>query len=174
MPKHLGKVNGVPVFSALHSVVNEYNEVRQMTLTPTKAHNQFIPVLAEIPNSLRMYGHGDVEVIFTDNVRADKHELEHAFPSLRTGVIPVCSSSLPALTLPDIWRNSTQVLRSTFQVNLRLDPLLVEIHDQALGSEFTVALDMEWSVDRSQGIHGKVAVIQIAFDTTIFIIQVCV
>ncbi len=56
--------------------MNEYGEVRAMTLTPTKAHDQFMPALAEIPRSLKKYGYADVEVIFTDNVRADKAELE--------------------------------------------------------------------------------------------------
>ncbi|KAL6306809.1 hypothetical protein BKA93DRAFT_748184 [Sparassis latifolia] len=45
VPKHLGKVESEAVFGALHSVVNEYGECRAMTLTPMKAHDQFMPTL---------------------------------------------------------------------------------------------------------------------------------
>lgn len=154
------------MYSALHTVINEYNEVRQMTLTPTKAHNQFIPALAKIPESLRLYGHGDVEVIFTDNVRADRHELEHAFPSLSENVVPVPeSSTLPALTIPDKW--SIHLLSSSFQISQRMNAIL-----DSSSSDVILGMDMEWSVDRSTGMQGKVAVIQIAFDKSVYILQV--
>ncbi|PBK81020.1 hypothetical protein ARMGADRAFT_1039609 [Armillaria gallica] len=57
-------------------VVNKFGEVQAMTLTPTKAHDQFMPTLAEILTSLKKYGHGDMELVFTDNVHAHKPELE--------------------------------------------------------------------------------------------------
>lgn len=171
MAKHLGKVNGVPVFSALHTVVNEWNEVRQMTLTPTKAHNQFIPVISAIPKSLEMYGHGEVEAIYTDNVRADKHELEVAFPSIRKDVIPVADdASLPELLLPEVWRKSTYILSSSYQVAGRINSLLSELDNPKV--ELTVAMDMEWSFDKNTGVQGKVALIQIAHRQSIHILQV--
>src|SRR5882762_3133122 len=100
--KHLGKVNGTPIFGALHSVVNEYGECCAMTLTINKAHNQIMPALAAIPASLQMYGHGEVELVYTDNVRGDKAELERAFPSLSQGVTPI-TAELPVLTWPSDW-----------------------------------------------------------------------
>jgi hypothetical protein len=43
--KHLGKVNGKTVFAGgLHTCVNEITEIRSMVLTPSKAHNHFMPV----------------------------------------------------------------------------------------------------------------------------------
>ena len=57
VPKHLGKVNGEEVFGALHTSINEYVEVRTMTLTLTKGHAQFMPALMTIPHSLCDYGH---------------------------------------------------------------------------------------------------------------------
>jgi len=74
--KHVGKVNGTPIFSALHSVVNEYGKCHAMTLTINKAHHQIMPALAAIPASLQMYGHSEVELMYTDNVQGDKAELE--------------------------------------------------------------------------------------------------
>jgi len=86
VPKHLGKVHGEPVFGALHTCANEYVEVQKMMLMPTKAHNQFMPALAQIPHSLRQYGHVDTEVIFMDVPHLDGPELEHVFPSICSGV----------------------------------------------------------------------------------------
>lgn len=150
----------------MHTALNEFNEVRKMTLTPTKAHNQFMPGLTEITKSLHLYGHGEVEAIYTDNVRGDKHELEHAFPSLSKGVVPVPDiSALPRLAIPEKW--SRYVLSSAFQIATRMNAIL-----DSSSAEIILAMDMEWSVDLSTGMHGKVAILQIAFHETIFILQV--
>ncbi len=93
-------------------------------MTPTKAHDQFMPALQEISKSLTMYGHGPIEIVFTDNPR--------------------------------------------FQVNTRLNSIMSTISQ----SEFYVALDMEWSVNRELGIQGRVAVISMTYGREIFLIPV--
>src|SRR6266487_4754492 len=103
VPKHLGKVDGECTFGGLHTVTNEYGEVRAMTLTATKSHDQFMPALSMIPHSLHKYGHHDVELVFTDNVHGDKAELERVFPSLLSNVSPVPRSSLPVISIPSGW-----------------------------------------------------------------------
>ena len=151
--KHLGKQNGVLVFGALHSTTNEYNEIHSMVLTPTKAHNQYMPALATIPQSLKAYGHAPVELVFTDSVRADKTELENIFPSL-----PILDhSSYEQLECPPNWRIT--ILSSSFQIESWLSSLMDDISN---GEEMFVGMDMEWPVDQSSSIHGRVAVISIA------------
>jgi hypothetical protein len=168
LPKHLGRLKGVPAFTALHTCVNEYGEIRSMILTPTKAHNQFMPALAAISESLQSYGHTPVEIVFTDNVRADKAELERVSPSLRVDIVPVPNqSTLPKISLPVEWHSL--VLSTTFQVNSRLGMLLNTFSSQD-GS--FVAMDMEWSVDTAYGIHGRVAVITIAFGHEVLVFPV--
>ena len=171
VPKHLGKVNGCPVFGALHISVNEIGEVRTLTLTPTKAHDQCMPSLSTVSHSLRKYGHGDVELVYTDNVRGDKAELEQVFPSLRRDILPVPSSSLESLSLPDDWEIHT--LSSPFQINSRLDSLMENLADIPSSASIHVAVDMEWSVDRENGIHGRIALIQLAYRKCIYLIPVC-
>ncbi|KAK0451981.1 uncharacterized protein EV420DRAFT_1645916 [Desarmillaria tabescens] len=119
VPKHLGKVNGIPVFGALHTVVNEFGEVRAMTLTPTKAHDQFMPALSEIANSLKKYGHGKIELV------------------------------------------------NNF-FNIITDDLAHLAEDATLSFPF----DMEWSIDRSQGIQGHVALIQLIYASHIYLLPV--
>lgn len=98
---HLRKVNREAVFAALYSTVNEWGELCSIQFTATKAHDQYMPALVHIPHSLCKYGHGNVQLVFTDNVRADKLELECAIPSLLKDIEPVPSSSLDPLTIPN-------------------------------------------------------------------------
>ncbi|OBZ66476.1 hypothetical protein A0H81_13622 [Grifola frondosa] len=163
---HIGKINGVRVFSALHTSINEYSEIRSMVMTPTKAHDQFMPALATISDSLKSYGHDPIELIFTDNVRGDKAELEHNIPSLLADVVSVPdSSSLEHLTLP--LDCTIIMLSSTFQVNTRIGSILADLR---INEEFYAAVDMEWSVDRDSGVQGKVALLSIMFDREIFLL----
>lgn len=144
-----------------------------MTLTPTKAHDQFMPVLAEIPRSLQKYGHKDITALFTDNVRADKAQLERVLPSLSYDIIPVpVASSLEHLSIPLAWHVS--ILESTFQINTRLNILMESLECIPESDTINVAVDMEWSVDRSSGIYGRVALLSIAYEKCIYLIRVCI
>ncbi|TFK55407.1 hypothetical protein OE88DRAFT_1804266 [Heliocybe sulcata] len=167
VPKHLGKVNGVPVFTALHSCTNEYMEIRSMVLTPTKAHNQFMPALGAISRLLKMYGHDPVELAFTDNVRGDKAALEEVIPSLREGVTPVKDfTTLPKLSVPsDEW--NAVLLSSVYQINTRFNTIMADL---AADAKLYVSLDMEWSVDTASGLRGRVAVISVAYDGVILLV----
>ncbi|KAF5383665.1 hypothetical protein D9615_003783 [Tricholomella constricta] len=169
VPKHLGKVGGEPVFGALHTTVNEYTEIRQMTFTPTKAHNQCMPPIANIPHSLRKYGHGDVEAIFTDSV-TDKNELERVIPSLKHDVVPCPAlSTFPELDIPSDWSYTT--LQSAYQINTHLNIIMEGLDKLPESESLSLAMDMEWSVDRANGIFGRVAVVSIAFNKCIYLIQ---
>ncbi|KAF8953970.1 hypothetical protein BDZ97DRAFT_2082274 [Flammula alnicola] len=163
--KRTARVGGVPIFSALHSTVNEYGEIRAMVLTPTKAHDQFMPVLAAIPRSLAMFGHGEVEAVYTDNVRGDKSELEITLPSLTKAVVPVVKTSLPLLELPSSW--SKVELSTPHQINMRFDIIM---NHKTPSTTVTAAVDMEWPVDTHTGIHGPVALIQIAYQSVVYLI----
>ncbi|TFY76365.1 hypothetical protein EWM64_g7647 [Hericium alpestre] len=158
---------GTAVFSALHTTVNEYGEICQMIFTPTKGHDQVMPALAMIPDSLVSHGHGDTEVAYTDNVRADKHELELIFSALLNGVVPVQDhAGLPILEPPVNY--PIHILKTATQINLRLNSLM---GDMSHAKPLTVGMDMEWPVDKSSGISGQVAVIQIAHSSGVFMIQ---
>ncbi|KAG6835342.1 hypothetical protein H0H93_002451 [Arthromyces matolae] len=168
VPKHVGKVGGEPAFGALHTAVNEYGEIREMTLTPTKSHDQFMPALAHIPHSLRKYGHGDIEGVFTDSA-ADKQALEQIIPSLLKDVVPPAATTLDSLKLPQDW--SCSILKSTFQINTRLNVIMDSLSRLSEHQSIAIALDMEWSVDQMTGIQGRISVVSIAFEKCVYIIQ---
>lgn len=165
-------MNGVPVFGALHTVVNEFGEVHAMTLTPTKAHDQFMPALSEIANALKKYGHGDIELVYTDNVHADKPELERVFPSLLWDLSPVPTTTAP-LVIPDKWKEHIYILSSAYQVNNFFNIIMEDLAHLAEDATLLFPFDMEWSVDRSQGIQGRVALIQLIYTNHIYLLPVC-
>ncbi|KAH7920342.1 hypothetical protein BV22DRAFT_1133160 [Leucogyrophana mollusca] len=166
--KHLGKISGVPVFGALHTAVNEYGEIRAMTLTPTKAHDDCMPALVKIPDSLAKYGHNELEVVFTDSMRGDKEALHRVFPSLLKNVTPVPSSSLEPLSLPANWEIYS--LSSTYQVNTRVNTIMADLQDIGPDEELHLPMDMEWPVDRAMGIYGGVALVSIAYKKSVYLI----
>jgi len=131
-----------------------------------------MPALAEIPRSLETFGHDPLQLVFTDNVRGDKPELERVMPDLVVNVVPVPDASvLEHLTLPPPGSGHDIITLSTsFQVNTRLASIMEDISTEA---DVFVALDMEWPVDRANGLQGRVALISFTFGREIFLLHVC-
>lgn len=148
--------------------MNEFSEIRSLVLTPTKAHNQFMPALQSISSSLSTYGQSPIEFVFTDSPRHDKFELERNIPSLLEDVVPTPNpSTLETLSLPT--GTSVLMLSSTYQVNTRLNSILSDIRNNEI---FYVGLDVEWPVNRETGVHGHVALISLTYGEEIFLIPV--
>ncbi|KAF8057979.1 hypothetical protein FPV67DRAFT_1525179 [Lyophyllum atratum] len=173
--KHIAKVNGVQVFTALLTVTNEKGEIRICNLVATKAHSQFELALNRMRESLDLYGHDQPVLFYTDNV-ADKEFLERCFPSLREGVLAVEKySHLPSFTIPSdveisVLRTSTEIddtMRSILQ-------LLPDDDDET--GVVVIALDSEWNVETSERGYvtgrGQTAVLQIALGKKIYILQI--
>ena len=144
-----------------------------MTLTPTKAHDDCMPALAEIPLTLAKYGHMPVQVVFTDNIRGDKKALEQVFPSLLSDVVPMPSSSLENLEIPSEW--NIYSLATTFQINTRINVIMNDLCGPMDDGtrELHIPFDLEWPVDQDTGVHGRVALISIVYEKAIYLIRVC-
>jgi hypothetical protein len=128
-----------------------------------------MPALAQISESLHAYGHNEIEAIYTDNI-SDKTELERVFPPLLKDAIPVEESRKHDLL--EIPATCTVLRLSTaFQINSRLNELM-ECLPEDSKSELHVRFDMKWPVDITTGIQGHVALIQIAYGTTVYLIKV--
>lgn len=160
---------GQTVFAGgLHTGINEYQEIRMMTLTATKAHHQFMPALAAVSKSLATYGHQPIQIIYTDNVHSDKAELERTLPQLKADVVPVPDiSALETLSIPRDF--NINILSSAYQVNMRLSSIMDGPDD---GADIYAAVDMEWPVDRANGIQGKIAIVSLAIEGDIFLMPV--
>ncbi|KAJ7689635.1 hypothetical protein B0H17DRAFT_983598 [Mycena rosella] len=93
LAKHVFKVDGVPIFTALLTVTNEKGEIRVCVFVATKSHSQFEDALRRLADDLVVYGHNLPEVFYTDNM-VDKAMLEKIFLSLTEAVIPIDKYSL--------------------------------------------------------------------------------
>ena len=87
--KLIGKVDGASIFTALYTIVNEYEEVRLQYLVPTKSLAHLKYAFNAVRRPLEFYGHGQPEIFFTDNIRGDKNILENRWPLLKNAVQPV-------------------------------------------------------------------------------------
>ena len=116
-----------------------------MTLTLSKAHDQAMPALARIPKSLELFGHPATQVVYTDNVHADKREFEKMYPWLLDNVVPVPEySALELLCFPESW--SVVPLTNTYHVNMRMN-IIMSHHADA--KPVVTAFDMKFPVDES-------------------------
>ncbi|KIM50189.1 hypothetical protein SCLCIDRAFT_1184980 [Scleroderma citrinum Foug A] len=141
-----------------------------MTFTPSKAHDGWAPVLKAILPSLHDYGHPEPQVVFTDNVRADKDKLLSIFPSLSAGVTPIAPAArLESLTFPSDWE--VIHLTNTHQVNLHFN--IIMSHHSAV-SPVTVGFGMQWPINISTGKSGQVALLAFTYEKAVYLIQACV
>jgi hypothetical protein len=86
VPKLLAKVAGEQVFEALFTVSNENGEIRLQFFVHSKGHADIRQALASFNTARELMGHGRIQVIYTDNVVADKSFLESIFPYLKEGI----------------------------------------------------------------------------------------
>ncbi|KAF8078294.1 hypothetical protein FPV67DRAFT_1402915 [Lyophyllum atratum] len=174
LAKHVAKVDGVQVFTALLTVTNEKGEIRVCNLVATKSHSQFELALQRMRSSLELYGHDQPSVFYTDNM-ADKEFLEKCFPSLRRDVIPIEKHShLDPLSIPDHVQIS--VKRSVTTIDDAMRALLDLLPDDDEAGTLVIGLDAEWNIETSERGYvtgrGQTAVLQIAHGTKIFIMQI--
>ncbi|KAH6874814.1 hypothetical protein BKA70DRAFT_1378804 [Coprinopsis sp. MPI-PUGE-AT-0042] len=159
--KHIAKVKGEAVFCGLLSMTNEIGEIRLCNLIALKRMNE----------SIEKYGLKPPKIVYT-NCMSDKSMLEHHFPSLKTGVQPVNTHSLPPLQLPgDVKVHLCTTMFQTTNIILGL----IEQIDEGSGSTLTVRLDTEWDVDidawrQNVPDERQTAVMQITCRRTIWII----
>ncbi|KAJ7587753.1 hypothetical protein C8J56DRAFT_827736, partial [Mycena floridula] len=143
--KQIAKINGVQVFVGLLTVTNEKGEIRVCNLVASKSHSQFEVSLAQMLTSLRMYGHTEPAIFYTDNM-ADKEFLERAFPSLKKDVVAVEKHShLPAMTIPsDVF--VCQPLKSVSEINEAMRSIIQLLPDEGTGQYLVIGLDTEYNI----------------------------
>lgn len=127
--------------------------------------------------SLELYGLQPPSVFYTDNVTADKGFLEGIFPSLRQDVVPIEKySNLEPLTIPP---NVEVFLKNTRpSINDALSTILDDLPSagEENAAPLVVGFDSEWNVEVSPNGNvrhrGKTAVVQIAYQTRVYVLQV--
>ncbi|KAJ3824864.1 hypothetical protein F5880DRAFT_1479370 [Lentinula raphanica] len=173
--KQVTKINGVQVFVALLTLTNEKGEIRQCDLVASKSHSQFEIALSKMSEHLKLYGHPQPAICYTDNI-ADQPFMESVFPSLREGVKPVENhSNLEPLVIPPDVQIITS-LQAVAQIDDAMRSIVQLLPDHDGDKGLVIGFDAEYNVEvSSRGYvtgRGQTAIVQIACGKRIFVLQV--
>ena len=154
-------------------MTNEKGEIRVCNLVATKAHSQFEDALKSMSESLDLYGHKQPQLFYTDNM-ADKPFLESSFCELRKDVVQIeRHGDLEPFILPsDI---QICVRAGDAAINAALSTIIDQVPTDDDGSNLSVGFDSEWNFtisDTGQLERGEIAIVQIAYEKRVYILQV--
>jgi len=65
------------------------------------------------------------------------------------------------------------MLETPWQVNSQLETLLNNIQQRRSDDKYVIAMDMEWPVDLSTGVQGRVSLLSMALEGCVYLIPVC-
>ncbi|KAJ7017554.1 hypothetical protein C8F04DRAFT_979056 [Mycena alexandri] len=176
VPKYLMKLNGVMVFVALFTIVNEFEQIRFQAFVPTKSLSHIHAALEGISQSLQAHGLPQPVLGFTDNVASDAATFMQYLPSLAAGVSPVELSefsTLPQLILPDgvTWH----LCQGYREIDIACGNILELVTDEDDDNKLVdIGFDMEWEFTTGIGASGpqKTALIQIAVNDVVYMLYV--
>ena len=172
------KVHGKLIWVGLLTVTNQKAEIRVCDLVATKSHTQFELALKRMKESLKLYGHLQPKIFYTDNVWGDKQFLEESFESLRQDVVPVEKySHLEALEIPQdiqvISKNSAAGIADVARI-------IIDSLPDDDDSTITIGFDSERNVtfhlapsDKGKGREqADTAVVTIGHNKHVYILQI--
>ena len=173
LPKYMMRLDGIQMFTALFTIVNEWEQIRYQAFVPTKSLAHLHAGLEAIIASLKQHGLPEPALGFTDAVAQDIGTFVACMPSLGENVTPVQLdqfADLPLLSLPD--NVSIHTLGSQHEIQIACLNILQQISDDE--SILHIGFDMEWEFTTGLGGTGpqKTALIQIALPATVYLFQV--
>ncbi|KAI8983661.1 hypothetical protein BDB01DRAFT_835291 [Pilobolus umbonatus] len=171
------KINGVPSFTGLYTVTNEYDEIRMMILTPTKALDFLKGPFKSMLTSLRANNYDEPVVYYTDNVDADRNFLESVFPSLTNDVARLESTpdQTVAPSLPMLSSVPSSVTVHCYHDAQAISGVCYDIMkdiDRRHNKKVCVGFDVEWCImANGPRTMAKVSICQIAYKDCVYIFQ---
>ncbi|KAJ7247258.1 hypothetical protein C8J57DRAFT_1523038 [Mycena rebaudengoi] len=170
--KYIARLDGVKAFDNLWSMNNHLQQTRQMLLAPTKhLHHIEAPVRGVI-KSLHEHGHAPISLLWTDNVKADIKFAERVIPTLRGDVnhqVADGGRRYSPFTLP---ANLQISIAST--INLIDNACTSILADLGLegDTKIVVGFSIEWDWQASKAGHFPAALMQIAFEDHVHLLQI--
>jgi hypothetical protein len=170
--KYIARLDGVKAFDNLWSMNNHLQQTRQMLLAPTKHLHHIEAPVRGIIKSLHEHGHAPISLLWTDNVKADIKFAERVIPTLRGDVnhqVEDGGRRYSPFTLP---ANLQISIAST--VNLIDNACTSILADLGLegDTKIVVGFSIEWDWQASKAGHFPAALMQIAFEDHVHLLQV--
>ncbi|KAF8188822.1 hypothetical protein K438DRAFT_1764080 [Mycena galopus ATCC 62051] len=166
--EHTGKLKGESVHTALHSVVNEWEEVRSTILCLTKSMTFVEGTHQGIEQGLKEHGHKPTQVVYSDQPQVERSFHEKLMPSLREGVEHVTIySGLPPLELSkDL---PIEFARDSHSIQALCSEILEAAASNPSG-HFLLAVSTKSNGCNS--VAAKLHIIQFRTSKTVYILQV--
>jgi hypothetical protein len=173
LPKYLMKLNGVEIFVALFTLLNEYEQIRLQAFVPTKSLAHIRDSLEAFVKALEAHGLAQPIMGYTDNVASDAAFFVDCISNLGKNVQPVQLEEFSDLPK---WKIPSDVTVHTCSTEQQIQSACNSIIESVSTDESIVHLgfDMEWefSIERSGGEPKKTALVQIAFPTLVYLLQI--
>ncbi|KAJ7152904.1 hypothetical protein C8R46DRAFT_912792, partial [Mycena filopes] len=170
--KYIARLNGVKVFGSLWTIINEFEQIRQMVLTPTRHLTHIEKPLRGIVKSLHEHGHPPLSLLWTDNVKADHQFVERVIPTLRVNVDPTTSDGgkkYPALTVPNDLR--IRVASSISLIDQTCRSILADLEQQETDQKIFVGFSVDWDWQAGKEGHFPAALMQISVADFVYLLQ---
>jgi hypothetical protein len=177
VPLYMMRLNGIKIFVALFTVLNEFGQIRFQAFVPTKSLVHIRAGMEAIVKSLEDHGHPQPILGFTDNVGADMRTFMECIPSLGKSVKLVDPSGLfshlPQMELPP---NVSRIFcKTTLEIETACCGILDLLGPESnVTSTINLGFDMEWEYSTGVGGTGsrKTAIIQLALPDSVYLLRV--
>jgi hypothetical protein len=149
---HMKQLNGKKLFEALHTVVNEYEEIRSQQLVQSTSHDQLREPLMALYKTLQLHGRELVKLVYTDVCDKDRPFLLEIWPSLLEK-----SRDFPMLELPEGW--DVHYCRDIATAAIHAHGITAYMESLAEDEVVPMGLDCEW---KTTDTRGAIALLQLA------------
>ncbi|KIK65907.1 hypothetical protein GYMLUDRAFT_257835 [Collybiopsis luxurians FD-317 M1] len=154
--KALARLKSEPIFSALFSVINEWEEIWAQAMGLTKGFSVLPEMFEQVKKGLEEHGHQPTNIYYCDNPSAECDFHEHVMESLKDNVVHIPHTAsrtehdtlrYPYLMLPS---TSRVEFFSTFMlINNACESILEAVEALNPADTLVVALSVSYTVQRS-------------------------
>ncbi|KAJ7829618.1 hypothetical protein B0H13DRAFT_2679789 [Mycena leptocephala] len=171
--KYLARMEGNRVFGSLWTITNEFEQIRQMILTPTRHLTHVERPLRDIMKSLHKHGHQPISLLWTDNVRADHQFVERVVPTLRVNVDHETTDGgrkYQLAAVPDTLK--IRLASSISLIDESCRSILSDLEQANTDTKAFVGFSIEWDWQASKAGHFPAALMQIAISDFVYLFQI--
>lgn len=166
--------DGVKAFDSLYTVMNERNQIVAQYFTRTASMKEVETILTEIKERLVFHGHGEIELIYTDDCCHEYPMVSRVFNNMqdeRGAIVSPGSNDIPPSQLPKVTVSDEGIHVQVLDSLELVDSFGQQLVAEALRADdvLYVGFDCEWLKDDPESVpqtiqlatkSGEVGVIQ--------------
>ncbi|KAJ3718540.1 hypothetical protein C8R42DRAFT_644315 [Lentinula raphanica] len=154
--KAMARLKSEPIFSALFSLVNEWEEIRTQAMGLTKGFSVLPEMFKQVQQGLEEHGHQPTNIYYCDNPSAERDFHERVMESLKRDIVHISRTGSAtmdnSLQYPDFKLSSTTVVEfySDFMLmNNACETILEQVEALAPAETLVAALSISKTMQKS-------------------------